>query len=214
MINSDNRKLKSPIQHEYDGMAKEYDKRWQKYISKSASETLKRINLAGANEILDVGCGTGELLYVIHQQNPDIQLKGIDISPEMLKVAESKLGSAAELQVGAASALPFDTNSIDMVMTISSFHYWPEPESCLTELRRVLKPGGRLIITDWCDDYLICKICDIFLRIFNNAHYKTYSLSDCKSLLRNSGFLDIQSEKYKIDFIWGLMTISACKSYE
>jgi hypothetical protein len=80
---------------------------------------------------------------------------------------------------------------------------------CLGEIIRVLKLQGKLVITDWCDDYITCRICDFFLHLFNRAHFKTYSRKECENLLRESGFYNIQIERYKINWLWGMMTARA-----
>ena len=71
---------------------------------------------------------------------------------------------------------------------------------------RVLRPGGQLVITDWCDDYLACRICDWYLRIFSAAHYRTYGVRQCRTLLERAGARGVAVQRYKINWLWGLMT--------
>ncbi len=62
------------------------------------------------------------------------------------------------------------------------------------------------MITDWCDDYLSCRVCDLFLKIVDAAHFKTYRRRELEHLLRAANFRNIHVEKYKINWLWGLMT--------
>ena len=66
-------------------------------------------------------------------------------------------------------------------------------------------------ITDWCDDYLACRLCNIYLRLTSKAHYKTYRQAECASLLREAGHAEATVERYKISWLWGLMTARAQK---
>ena len=62
-------------------------------------------------------------------------------------------------------------------------------------MTRVLKPGGKLVITDWCDDYLACRICNIYLRMTNRAYCKTYRQHECLELLVAGGHAAAQIER-------------------
>ena len=98
-----------------------------------------------------------------------------------------------------------------MVVSCNMFHYIPEPSAALQEMKRVLRPGGRIIVTDWCDDYLACRVCDLCLRLFSRAHFRAYSQRTCGRLLADSGYGVVQIERYKISWLWGLMTATAAK---
>ena len=98
--------------------------------------------------ILDIGCGTGELLMMIQEQRKSVNLFGVDISEEMIKVAQAKLGSTADLRVSESEKLPFKSGSFDLVLCTFSFHHHPNPMTVFKEMRRVLSSEGRLIMAD------------------------------------------------------------------
>ena len=66
----------------------------------------------------------------------------------MIQVAKAKLGEKADLRVSDSEKLPFPDEAFDLVMCTFSFHHYPNPGAVLLEMRRVLAPGGRLILAD------------------------------------------------------------------
>lgn len=194
---------------EYAHLASDYDRRWAFYINATLHETLKRLDINESDKLLDIGCGTGSLLQAISSKYPSITLFGVDLSREMIKVACHKQIRNCTFINGQSQHLPFRSGSFDMVVTCNAFHYWHKPEECLREIARILRPQGRIVITDWCDDYIACRVCNLFLRLWNRAHFKTYRLRTCERLLRDTGFTHVQIERYKINWLWGLMTAKA-----
>jgi ubiquinone/menaquinone biosynthesis C-methylase UbiE len=127
----------------------------------------------------------------------------------MLGVARRKLHTSLPLVVGDAEHLPFREGAFDLVVSSSSFHYWHRPEQGLAEIRRVLAPGGTVVITDWCDDYLLCRLLDALLWLVNPAHHRAYDSASCRAMLQAAGFEVERLDRYKISWLWGLMTARA-----
>src|SRR6185503_10715408 len=119
------------------------------------------------------------------------------------------VGSSGFGIVGDSEILPFASSVFDIVVSSSSFHFWPNKRRALLEMRRVLKPDGRIVITDWCDDYLACRICDAFLRWKDRSSQRILTSTACRSLLEECGFSVDTIECYKISWLWGLMTAVA-----
>jgi len=201
-----------PVVAEYSIAAKDYDTKWSFYIEATTRNTLQRLPVHPNDRVLDLGCGTGELLSRLATAHPNAILAGVDPVAEMLEVAGRKLGARAKLRVGYANALPWPAASFDTVVSCNMFDYITHPAPSLLEIKRVLRPGGALVITDWCDDYLACRMCNIYLRMTNRAYYKTYRQRECGDLLRAAGFGNVQIERYKINWLWGLMTAVATRS--
>jgi ubiquinone/menaquinone biosynthesis C-methylase UbiE len=199
------------ILDEYSHVASRYDSRWSFYIEATTRETLSRLPLRPADRLLDVGCGTGALLAELSRIHPPNLLAGVDPSPEMLAVARRKLPEPVELLEGWAEELPFPDERFDVVVSCNVFHYIRHPLAALKETRRVLRSGGRLVITDWCDDYLACRICDWYLRFFDPAHFRVYGRDECLRLLEQAGCDRAEVERYRISWLWGLMTAKITK---
>jgi ubiquinone/menaquinone biosynthesis C-methylase UbiE len=200
---------------QYKRLATAYDRRWSSYVATTTRETISRLPLGSLGQaVLDVGCGTGAFLASLCSTAPSTRTIGVDLVPAMLAVAHRKVGSAALLAASDAERLPFRAASFDLVVSISSFHYWPRPHLCLAEIARVLRPGGRLVLTDWCDDFLACRLCGLVLRVLDPAYHRTYGTAECERLLAAAGFAEERAiETYKIDWLWGLMTASAMRPH-
>jgi SAM-dependent methyltransferase len=101
------------------------------------------------DHVLDVGCGTGvltrELLKVV---GPEGSVTAIDLSESMLSVART-VCIGANCHLGNAANLPFDDNRFDAVISSFMLMFAEDPQQVLRELKRVLKPGGRLVVAIW-----------------------------------------------------------------
>jgi ubiquinone/menaquinone biosynthesis C-methylase UbiE len=195
-----------PVVKEYAAQARDYDRTWSFYIEATTQATLKRLPMSAQARVLDVGCGTGELLRRLRARYPAAVLAGLDPVEEMLVVAKEKLSGKEDLRVGYADALPWNSGSFDVVVSCNMFHYITHPVVALQEMGRVLRPGGTLVMTDWCDDYLACRLCNLYLRLTNRAFYRTYRQKECLELFHAAGYRDVGIERYKISWLWGLMT--------
>jgi ubiquinone/menaquinone biosynthesis C-methylase UbiE len=198
--------MSDPVVAEYAKAAHDYDEKWAFYVEATSRETLRRMPMMPTARVLDVGCGTGELLRRLRAKYPRAVLAGLDPVAEMLDVAKDKLSGNEDLRVGYADSLPWDAGSFDVLVSCNMFHYITHPVEALREMARVLRPGGFLVLTDWCDDYLACRVCNLYLRLTNRAFYKTYRQAECLGVLNAAGFSDVKLERYKISWLWGLMT--------
>ncbi|MGH2759090.1 MAG: class I SAM-dependent methyltransferase [Actinomycetota bacterium] len=99
-------------------------------------------------DVLEVAVGTGLNLSLYA---PDVRLTGIDLSPQMLAIARKRaagLGREIDLREGDAHELPAPDESFDSVVCTYSLCNIPDTERAVAEMKRVLKPGGRLILVD------------------------------------------------------------------
>ena len=102
--------------------------------------------------ILDAACGTGSLLKLLHEREPDCRFDGVDFSQEMLDLARAKVGAYAKLQnADLCETLPYDDASFHAVASVQTLYSLPEPQKALKEFRRVLRRNGRLVIVNAYD---------------------------------------------------------------
>jgi ubiquinone/menaquinone biosynthesis C-methylase UbiE len=95
------------------------------------------------DKVLDLGCGAASIWYSL-KKIKDIEITGLDVSPAMIKEAK-KLYHKANFIIGNSEKLPFKDESFDVVLVSSVLHHLPEPDKSFKEIRRVLKPYGKLI---------------------------------------------------------------------
>lgn len=100
--------------------------------------------------VLDLGCGTGDMLALLRDERPGLELIGLDFSPAMLRVAERRLRGDAHLRLlrGDAMALPFDDGSLDGAVIAFALRNTADCDAVLRGLRRALKPGAPLVCID------------------------------------------------------------------
>jgi ubiquinone/menaquinone biosynthesis C-methylase UbiE len=106
-------------------------------------------------QVLEVGCGSGVLCRQIAPSVvPGGKITGMDISPELLKLAQgyavnAGLSSSIQWGAGQAEVLPFQDASFDAVFAARLLLHVPDPQVVLNELVRVVRSGGRLVVMDW-----------------------------------------------------------------
>jgi ubiquinone/menaquinone biosynthesis C-methylase UbiE len=112
---------------------------------------VKLLDLHSKDHVLEIGFGPGHLIKLLSQHVTEGRVAGVDVS-QLMVASALKLNSGAlasrrlELQRGSVSALPFPDASFDKVVAVHSFQFWPDPEGDLQEVKRVLRPGGSLVL--------------------------------------------------------------------
>jgi SAM-dependent methyltransferase len=133
--------------NDYDSFAEAYSAETETNLINGYYARPAILNLAGdvaGRRILDAGCGSGPLFAALRDRGAIVT--GFDKSAGMLEQARRRLGDDADLQVAElGSPLPFPDGTFDDVTASLVLHYLEDWGPALTELRRVLKPGGRLI---------------------------------------------------------------------
>ena len=99
------------------------------------------------NILVDYGCGTGELLNRLYKIDPTKRYIGIDITPEILEIARKK-NNNIEYILGDSEVIMTESNSVDTIICIHSFHHYTNPILFMENAKQSLKSGGRLILRD------------------------------------------------------------------
>jgi ubiquinone/menaquinone biosynthesis C-methylase UbiE len=133
----------------YDSFAESYSTENESSLLNAYYERPAMIDLAGdvnGRRVLDAGCGSGPLSAALRAKGAIVT--GFDSSPAMVELARQRLGEHADLHVADLSQpLPFADGAFDDVVSSLVLHYLRDWTAPLAELRRVLKPGGRLILS-------------------------------------------------------------------
>jgi ubiquinone/menaquinone biosynthesis C-methylase UbiE len=199
------------VREQYDRMADIYDRRWRSYITDTLFFLKSWAEIPFTAMVLDIACGTGEFERLLLNEHPTQQIVGVDISEKMLAIAQQKCQDYPNVsfQVASASALPFVSNSFDAIVSANAFHYFDDPDAALQEIKRVLKPDGQVVILDWCRDYLLCKICDLFLKVFDRSYQRCYTQAEFHRLFVKAKLNIRRATKVRFGLVWGLMIVTA-----
>ncbi len=136
------------VANDYDSFGAAYTAETEASLINAYYERPAILDLAGAvagRRILDAGCGSGPLFAALRDRGAAVT--GFDSSATMLELARRRLGDDADLHLAdLGSPLPFGDGAFDDVIASLVLHYLEDWTAPLAELRRVLRPGGRLIM--------------------------------------------------------------------
>ncbi len=121
-----------------------------KYLESGALEFLSRIPIEPGMRILDVACGAGQIS--IPAARAGAKVTGIDIAPNLIEQARARAQAEnldARFDEGDAEMLPYQDSSFDIVISLIGAMFAPRPEWVAAELKRVCRPGGKIIMGNW-----------------------------------------------------------------
>lgn len=202
-----------PVIKTYDNIAKKYDKKFENYLNETFKVAIETLSLTGKERILDIACGTGELEQRAIKKFPNQYIVGVDITKSMLVLAREKCKGAKNVHFlhGASQKLPVEDASFDIAITCSALHYMKDPEAVFGEAARALVPNGRLIIIDWCRDFLWAKFYDWLSKVYKRSHHKVYSLREIQHLLLDAGLTILNTKTFSVPPFWRMMCVEAKK---
>jgi SAM-dependent methyltransferase len=224
--------MKSPTILRFDRTADGYLRWWAPVLAPMSVVLVDRLTAlepglagdaaSGHFDILDIGCGTGNLLFELATRCPSAGLVGLDASDGMIAVArreQSKLDSSVSARLSYVSSfageMPFEDASFDVVTTAFMLQQVPDRPGVLREMRRLLRPGGILGICAWLDtDYEFLPDVQLEAALLDArferpatdekraGHY--VSLEQAESEMREAGFIDIAPLPANLDHAWSV----------
>jgi len=158
----------------------------------------KRMGLTGQEgDILEIGCGSGYGAVLLSELRPKSYV-GIDLMPEQIALAHQRRLPNAEFMVRDAAQLPFADESKDVVVIFGVLHHIPVWRKVVSEIYRVLRPGGRFFVEE-PDGGVVAR----FDRVFAWGHTPDalFLLSDFERFLQATGFT-LLGRRYMMGFGW------------
>ena len=187
----------------FDRWSKTYDSsRTRFWMRRFQVPALREIEFRPEIKILDLSCGTGELLQELYNKSKgQIELYGLDISEEMLEMAKKKLPSKITLVQGDVHNLPFKSEKFDYVLCTEAFHHYHSQKQAVSEMKRVLKNNGRMIIVDV--NFFLPPVHWLFQK-WEPGCVKINNKREMRSLFRKNG---IKIMKQQRNFLFAIMSI-------
>jgi len=203
--------VKRRVRDQFDRWAGTYDRSWLNELVffptiRACQEEIRRWQAAcgpRSFRMLDVGCGTGRLLTVIARDPQAELLVGVDYTREMVRRAAAKFSHAdaagrLHMLQGDAERLPIADASFDVLTCCNSFHHYPHQLSAAREFRRVLRPGGLLLLIDGFRDNVIGWVLfDVFVALIER-HVHHCAWSEVRTMFRDAGFAEIRQRKLNV----------------
>jgi ubiquinone/menaquinone biosynthesis C-methylase UbiE len=176
-------KILAENKNTYNEVAEEFNQTRKKYSPEI--EELKSY-VKEKERVLDLGCGTGRLYEIF--KNKSIDYTGIDFSENLVRIAKDKYGDM--FIVGDILSLPFSDNYFDSVWAVAVLHHIPTKKlrkRALSEIKRVLKPSGRIVATCWKIKSFFRR--DVFIPFHGKKrYYHAFTKREIGRLFKKSGF--------------------------
>ncbi len=171
--------IRQAILHDYQSLAKTYDEHWSTFLESTHNWVLAHLENPG--HVIDLGCGTGRLLESILHKHPDSKLTGLDISPDMLTIAQQRLPQARLQETDFTTAKI--KKKFDTVLSINVLHHLNNPESHIASLHSLCAKNGAIFLCDFAIEPLPLKTAEQYWRFFHPAHHRAFTRKKLRSML-------------------------------
>lgn len=192
----------SAVQDDYRVLADQYDKRWAVFSAAVYEWVLKRLDRPAS--VLDLGCGTGKMLSLIHDKYPLAMLEGIDASREMLDIARRAVPQASLTQGDIADFGLIRTMPTNIVC-LNVLHHLHAPEDFITALGDYVAAlqSSDVFLCDFALDGLLMKAASLYWRKKQDAYGQAYSSAALRNILAEQ-FTIIDEDILRPDSFWRL----------
>lgn len=152
------------------------------------SLTYDTLSIRENDHALEIGSGTGALIKEIADHLSNGLIEGVDFSKTMVALAQKKNrkhinNGKVKIHLGDFDEIPFDFNCFDKVFSVNTIYFWKNPNTSISKIYRILKPGGKMIIGFHDKD-------EMEKMPLNRDIFKYYSTHDIKELLSVHGSLN------------------------
>lgn len=193
----------------------ELDRIWGDVLFQGFAESAMRMGVV-EGRVLDVGCGPGRISVRLAKLNPRFEIDGIDLSKNMLAVAQENAAragvvSTTRFSLGDAKAIPFPDETFDLVICHNFLHQLPDPLAALKEIRRVAKRSGAILVRDvWrlprpIMTLLLPLYCigysPVLRRLTYDSYYAGLSLPEFRKMAMSAGMGNVRMPRYTITHI-------------
>lgn len=162
------------------------------FTRKAGRTVIQEISLKNKERLLDVGCGNGEALSLIHQKNNTIDIYGIEPLEHALAKAKGRVrGTFVQ---GVAENIPWEDNYFDTIISILVLHHLDLGEKGLKEIARVIKPKGKLYLSDVAPLPSLRSITNVLFFFLCSAR-RIYDKKEIGNLLQENNFKIISEKK-------------------
>jgi ubiquinone/menaquinone biosynthesis C-methylase UbiE len=163
-----------------------------------AQEVIARLEPTPSDSLIDIACGTGIVARLARETlGPGSRIVGVDIAPAMLAVAR-RIDASIDWREGPVMSLPVqDQESFSMLTCHQGLQFFPDRAAAVSEMRRVLAPGGRVAIAAWRslqDNPLVLELNDVAERhvgMIVDSRHSFGSADTLKALLVDGGFRQV-----------------------
>jgi ubiquinone/menaquinone biosynthesis C-methylase UbiE len=148
---------------------------------------LMRAHFKPGVAVADLGCGHGTLLHELRLLHPSVKLSAVDLSPVLVNNTRQRVPDA-DVRVADIEALPFSDAAFDAVFATEVMEHLPDPVKALREVRRVLKPGGWLLVSLPNRDWFHFKEYISSREQFQPVDDRFYGVAEFEAALGEAGF--------------------------
>jgi len=202
-----------PLRRRYARYAPQYDRKWARYSDATLAHTVQLIEQfhPTPSAMIDVGCGTGLLTEKIRKTFNDVHITGADVSGDMLENARQRFADDQNTQwhVAPAESLAVEDHAFDLLTCTNAFHLIRHHEAALTEFKRVLQPGGTLVVIDWCRDALTIKALALGYKMLPGHPRQIRTLDELVRVVASNGLTIAHTERFEVNWFWHLSGIVA-----